>query len=99
MWVRRPNGKTGFVNVVGKEVIAPRFKKVADFSEGLAAVQFGKYWGVIDKKGEWAVKPIYDEIGQYKRGRAYARLREKSGFIDKHGRVIRKFKSNPLMEF
>lgn len=89
LWVRTQDGKTGFVNLQGHEQIKPQFKKALDFSEGLAAVQSGKLWGVIDKAGRWILKPTYDDIESFYRGRAAVRLKNKYATIDKTGRIRR----------
>ena len=48
----RLNGKSGFVDETGKEVIAPKYEEAWAFSDGLArAVQNGKTL-VINKSGE-----------------------------------------------
>ena len=52
------NGSFGFIDLNGKVVIKPRFKKVKDFKNGLALVQDEKFRMYIDKKGRviWQAK-------------------------------------------
>ena len=45
------NGKFGFVDTTGKEVIPCKYDLVRFFSDGLAPVSFNGKWGIVDKKG------------------------------------------------
>lgn len=45
------DGKWGFVDLEGNEVIAPSYAEAKSFSNGLAAVSNGEYWGFIDSAG------------------------------------------------
>ncbi len=47
--------KWGFVDLEGKELIAPKYKKAKSFSNGLAAVSNGEQWGFIDLKGDLVI--------------------------------------------
>lgn len=53
------NGKWGFVDKTGKEVIPSIYKDVGDFSEGYAQVQrtWDGQWGFIDKNGTYGWIP------------------------------------------
>lgn len=80
----------GFVDDNGKPVIAPKYKKVSDFSEGLAlvATQSGKY-GIIDKSGKTVVPEGIDagwmEPQAFHDGWAY--LPAKKCFVDTKGNL------------
>ncbi|MFA4903518.1 MAG: WG repeat-containing protein [Desulfobaccales bacterium] len=61
--VRGKNDKYGFIDKTGKFVIPPRYDRVSDFSEGLAAVQsFDVSWpgdlSYIDHTGQIIIKSI-----------------------------------------
>jgi hypothetical protein len=45
------DGKWGFVDKTGKEVIPLKYDWVIDFYDGLAEVELDSKWGFIDKKG------------------------------------------------
>lgn len=62
------NGKYGFVNKTGAEVIAPRFSTAQPFSGGLAAASENGRHGFIDEAGEWAFSPLYDEVRPFSGG-------------------------------
>lgn len=56
------NGKRGFIDKKGKEVIAPKYSEVYPFSEGLAAVRLKNKWGFIDKDGEMVIALQYHAV-------------------------------------
>ena len=71
--IKKVNGKYGFVNEKGKIVIPCKYDEVYDFSEGLAAVRKGDYWGFwgfINSKGEEVIPCKYDNAKPFKNGYA-----------------------------
>ena len=46
------NGKYGFIDKTGREVIPCKYEAAGEFSEGLAAVKLNGKYGFIDKKGK-----------------------------------------------
>ncbi len=56
------DGKWGFIDTRGQEVIKLQFANVGNFIDGRCAVYTGKGWGVIDKTGKYLIRPDYDEI-------------------------------------
>ena len=76
----RLNGRWGYVDRTGKEVIAPRFSMAKPFGEGVAAVRVlnakgedelgeGK-WGFLNHQGRFLVSPRFkvDQIGTFSEG-------------------------------
>ena len=49
------DGKWGYVNLEGEELIAPAYAEAKSFSNGLAAVSDGKLWGFIDTTGQLVI--------------------------------------------
>jgi hypothetical protein len=45
------NGKYGYVDKTGNEVVPPKYQWVEPFHEGLAQVKLNSKWGLVDKKG------------------------------------------------
>jgi len=88
----RANERWGYVDIDGRQVIAPTFLKAEPFSEGLAAVERlvgrdGHEQGYIDQQGQWvmACEPWRGgPCGPFSRGRA----RVRDGYIDKQGRRV-----------
>ncbi len=86
--------KWGYVNSEGKKIIAFKYQKAKEFSEGLAAVQAknGK-WGYIDKKGNVVIPLIYgriydDNAAKFHNGIALITTGSKYFFIDKTGQTV-----------
>lgn len=68
-------GKWGFINLEGKEIIAPQFIYANDFSNGIAIVC----------KGEWTIDPKWDN--RYNTGK-YWTEKELWGAIDTDGETV-----------
>lgn len=49
------NGKYGFVNKKGEEVVPLKYDKVESFSEGMAKVYKDGKYGFINKNGEFII--------------------------------------------
>lgn len=89
------DGKWGFVDETGKEIIPPKFAEVQRFSEGLAGVGIRSpdnagiiLYGYIDRMGKEVVKPKYDEAKPFYEGLAPVNKQGKWGFIDKTGKEV-----------
>ena len=54
------NGKAGFMDWHGKQVIKQQFDAADAFYDGVADIQLEKKWGCINKCGKIIVKPIFD---------------------------------------
>ena len=84
--------KWGFVDKIGKVIIAPQFDRVSCFCEGMSAfVQedpYGSNWGFMDKTGGIVITPQFDEVGDFYGGIAPFRNGTQWGFIDKQGNYI-----------
>lgn len=57
-----------------------------EFSEGLAAVRVGGFYGFRDTAGRMAVEPRFDHAGPFSGGRAAVLIRTKWGYIGRDGR-------------
>ena len=55
------NGKRGYIDKTGSEVVPCKYDKAFGFSEGLAKVKKSGKYGFIDKTGREVVPFIYDE--------------------------------------
>ena len=83
------DGKWGFMDRIGRVVVAPAFVDERDFFHSLAAVQLpeGK-WGFIDETGKLAIPARFDEVRDFVEDLAPARLGRKWGYIDTSGRIV-----------
>ena len=86
--VKGLNGKWGFVDETGKEVVPFIYKKVGEFSEGLAGVKDRGNWGFIDKTGKMIIPATYAAVGDFSEGLARVSSDWACGFIDKTGKMI-----------
>jgi len=108
-----PDGRTyGYINTKGEWVIQPEFELGAlmkindeydfedkDFSDGLAAVQKGEKYGVIDKTGKQILDYKYEFIGKFGYGLAPAKKGQKYGFINQKGKWVIKPKYSTAEKF
>ena len=83
-----PGGRWGYVNVEGREVIAPQFQAARRFSENLAAVQLDGEWGYVDRTGTYVVERKFDEAGEFADGRASVRRGSQRGYVNRRGEVV-----------
>ena len=88
------NGKYGYINLYGEEVIPCNIIYYAyelhpDFSEGLAAIRIGDDCGYINTRGELVIPAIYGDACPFSDGAALV-YKEGDGFfyIDKYGEKI-----------
>jgi len=92
------DGKYGYINEAGEEIISCKYECALNFSEGLAAVKENNKWGFINKKGNYVISNIYDpETADFfserdvffSKGYARVVLDNKAIFIDKKGVKIK----------
>ena len=83
------NGKYGFIDSTGKEIVPPIYTYTPIyFSEGLAYVQQDKKYGFVDRTGKIIVPPTYDFAANFQEGLASVKQNGLAGFIDKKGTVV-----------
>ncbi|HML37407.1 MAG TPA: WG repeat-containing protein [Bacillota bacterium] len=83
------DGKYGFLDLSGNEIIPLVYDDAFSFHEGLAAVCKDGKWGFIDKNGGEAIAPVYDQVdSSFSNGMASASLNGKWGLIDKAGNTV-----------
>ena len=75
------NGKMGFINMQGEEIIKPEFDQVYPFEKGLARVENMGKLGLINEQGEILLDPIYDFIGTTKENLVIVTRNNKKGLI------------------
>jgi len=66
----KKNGKWGFIDANGSEVIQYVFDDALSFGQHLAAVKQGEYWGYISKYGHIVIDAIYQDAKSFSGGSA-----------------------------
>jgi|GEM_PF-6604676 len=87
----KKNGKFGYLNAQGNEVVPFIYDWAGDFSDlsfGYAQVGSNDKYGMIDKTGKEIIPIIYDSFGTASEGLISAGMNGKSGFIDRNGKVV-----------
>ncbi|MEO0469899.1 MAG: WG repeat-containing protein, partial [Bacteroidota bacterium] len=84
----KKNGKWGFLDVTGKEIVPFRYANAGDFYDGLARVRIGPRWGFVNMEGELAIPSEMLEVGDFSEGLAAARDKRGFGFIDTLGNWV-----------
>jgi len=82
------NGKYGFVDKQGKEVIPYKYEYVGSFSEGLAKAKYNGKFGFIDEAGKVIIPFTHEYAVSFSEGLAIVHNNEKYGCIDKTGAAI-----------
>ena len=75
------NGKIGFINTSGKEIVSPKYTSAQDFSEGLAVVELNGKYGFINTQGKEVIKPKYEDALSFSEGLAAVKINGKWGYI------------------
>ena len=82
------DGKYGFVNYYGEEVIPLIYDSASDFWGDLAKVKKGNKWGYIDTLGNVVVDFKYDKAANFNHGLARVVKDNRYGFIDASGKEV-----------
>jgi hypothetical protein len=93
------NGKWGFIDQTGKEVIPCKYDNSRSFSEGLASVELNGKWGFINKTGNEIISLKYDNADSFFDGLAIVTLNDKCGFINKTGKPVIQYKYDEVSSF
>lgn len=80
------DGKAGFIDTTGQEVIPLTFPYISSFSDERARFEAtnGK-WGFVDRQGKVAIVPVYDLATSFSEGLAMVEKNGRKGFINKKG--------------
>jgi hypothetical protein len=86
----KKDGKYGFLDLPGSEIVPCIYNDAYPFREGLAAVCKDGKWGFVDKTGKEVIPPAYDYIlsYRYENGLAGVTVDGKWGLIDKSGQFV-----------
>ena len=84
----RKDGKWGYINNTGQNIIACQFDEAYPFKDGFAIVINKGLYGIIEKSGELVVPCKYDKISEYSEGLAFIEKRGKCGYVDTTGNEV-----------
>lgn len=98
------DGKYGFVDKAGKEVIPTKYDAAAStFSEGLAFVGTEDGWnykyGYINTKGEEVIPLMYSDANDFHEGMAAVRTKNGYGYINAKGELLTAAKYDDALPF
>lgn len=78
----------GFLSPSLAPLIPCTYQAIMPFSQGLAAVKHGDYWGFIDSANKFIAPAIYEQVKPFSDGLAAVRVEGKWGFIDLGGNTV-----------
>lgn len=77
------NGKYGYINRNGQNIIPYKYDFASMFCEGLARVRLNGKYGFVDTSGQQVIVFKYNDATDFKDGLASVSIGGKTGFIDK----------------
>ena len=96
----KKNGKRGYIDMNGVEIILCNLKNAYDFKEGLAKIKKNRKFGFIDKLGNLVIKCDYPNAWHYfTEGLVGVKKYGKWGFINSNNEVVVPFKYKHVKEF
>lgn len=81
-------GKFGFIDKAGNEVIPFKYDMVWNFKDGFAKVKLNGKYGFINHSGKEITAIAYDEVNHFYEGLAFVKKGEKCGYIDTNGEEV-----------
>lgn len=84
----RKDGKWGYIDTKGNEVLPCSFGRTYPFSEGLGLVYKDGVYGYVNTKAEFVITPSYDDGEQFSCGVAITEKGDKQYVINTAGEVI-----------
>ena len=94
------NGKWGYINLKGEEIIPLHFDEVGDFDFGLVSVRLHNKWGYFNAQGQIAVPTNFDAVsGVWRNELSAVQLQGKWGFVNPSGETVIKPNFDKVTEF
>jgi hypothetical protein len=82
------DGKVGYVNKKGVEVIKAQYDDGLTFSEGYSAVKKEGKWSYVDSTGKFITEAIFDDAHNFSNGLAAVAKNELFGYINTTGELV-----------
>ena len=79
------DGKWGYINTKGEQIVECKFDNAWSFNEGFASVEKDRKWGYINTKGEQIVECKFDDAMDFNEGFAWVKKDGKWGRINTKG--------------
>ena len=86
--VVKKDGKWGYINTKGEQIVECKFDSYSNFNEGFAAVKKDGKWGYINTKGEQIVECKFDGARSFNEGFALVKKDGKYGYINTKGYLV-----------
>ena len=80
--------KWGLMDREGNILVKPEFKRIYDYTDGVALVVQNGKMGFMDNDGNWLIKPKYEKALNFTEGLASVQTGGKWGYIDKTGKTV-----------
>jgi hypothetical protein len=93
------NGKWGFINKKGEQIIPFEYEYVSEFSEGLVLVMKNGLCGFVDSTGKTIIPFEYENGGGFYNGLAAVKKNGKYGFIDNKNHIVIDFQFQKTNDF
>ena len=84
----KKDGKIGYVNKEGVEIIKPQYADGLTFHEGYTAVKEGSKWLYFDSTGKSITEAIYEDAGNFSEGLAFVSKNSLYGYINTTGELV-----------
>ena len=84
----RLDGKYGFINKDGEEIIPCKYEDADNIPDGLIRVKSAEGWGFVNKNGEEIISCKYEDADDFFDGLARVQSKEGWGFVNKEGEEI-----------
>ena len=99
LFKNKKDGKYGFVNAKGEQVVECKFDYIYDFKDGLAAVEKDRKYGFINTKGEQVIECKFDDAKDFSEGLARVKKDGKWGYINAKGEQVIECKFDWISDF
>ena len=84
----KKDGKIGYVNEKGVEIIKLQYSDGLTFRDGYTAVKQGDKWLYLDSTGKVITEPIFEDAGSFNNGLAPVSKNGLYGFINTAGEIV-----------
>ena len=82
------DGKYGFINKDGEEIIPCKYEDADNFPDGLVKVKSAEGWGFVNENGEEIIPCKYEDACAFSDGLARVQSKEGYGFVNEDGEEI-----------